>query len=138
MLSRWERWSLHLSALVVALTGLGHGWLKYCQQRQGEFGPEPFPAQNLLLHGHVLAAPVLVFALGLLVRGHVLPALRSGARAGRWTGLLAVAVLAPMTLSGYAIQICVDPGWRLALAWIHGPFSLLFLAAYGAHLLRRR
>jgi hypothetical protein len=131
-----ERWSLHLSALVVGLSGLVYGWLKYFHQRMGDFGPEPYPFQGLARHLHVLAAPVLVFALGMLVRGHVLPALRGAGTSGRRTGLLAAGILAPMILSGYGVQVCVDPGLHGVLAWIHGPASILFLVAYGAHVLR--
>lgn len=133
-----ERWSLHLSALAVGLSGVGYGWLKYFHQRSGEFGPEPFPLQGWLRHGHVLAAPVLVFTLGVLVRGHVLPALKAGSREGRSTGLGAALALAPMIMSGYGIQVCVDPVWHAALAWIHGLSSAGFLLAYAAHLLRPR
>jgi len=135
-MGRMERWSLHLSALAVILTGLGFGWLKYAHQRLGEFGPEPYPLQGWLRHGHVLAAPVLVFAFGLLVRGHVLPALRAATSAGRRTGLGSALLLAPMILSGYGLQVCVDPVWHLALAWTHGLTSLAFMLAFGLHLLR--
>ena len=131
-----ERWSLHASALAVGGTGLAYGWLKYFHQRAGEFGAEPWPAQGWSQHAHVLTAPVLVFTLGLLVRGHVLPAVRAGGTAGRRSGLLMAAILAPMILSGYAIQVCLEPGARAAMAWVHGPFSLLFLVAYGVHLAR--
>ena len=133
-----ERWALHLSAAAVALTGLVYGWLKYCHQRPGEFGPEPFPLQGWSQHGHVLTSPLLLFALGMIVRGHVVPSLRAGVARGRGTGLAIAAVLAPAVLSGYGLQVCVDPAWRTALAWIHGPASLGFLLAYGAHVLRPR
>lgn len=135
-MSPLERWGLHLSALAVAFTGLLYGWLKYFHQRLGDFGPEPFPLQGLAQHGHVFVSPLLVFMLGVIVRGHVLPALRAGARRGRLTGLCIAGGLAPMLLSGYGMQICVDPVWRLTLAWVHGPSSMLFLLAYGAHVLR--
>ncbi len=137
-MSPLERWCLHLSALATILTGMLHGWLKYAHQRIGEFGPEPYWAQGWLLRAHVLVAPLLVFTLGVLVRGHLLPALQARRLAGRRTGLLLAAALAPMILSGYGVQVCVDPGWRSALAWIHGPFSILFLLAYLAHWTRPR
>ena len=133
-----ERWGLHLSAAAVTATGLMYGWLKYFHQRLGEFGPEPFPLQGLSQHVHVFVSPLLLFTLGMIVRGHMVPSMRAGVRAGRGTGLWIAALLAPMVLSGYGMQICVDPAWRTALAWVHGPASLLFLVAYGAHLLRPR
>lgn len=131
-----ERWSMHLSTLFTVLSGLLYGWLRYFGQRLGEFGPEPHPLQALLQHSHVLGAPLLVFTLGMLVRAHVLPRIRGGASAGRATGLLIALGLAPMILSGYGIQIVTEPSVRILLAWVHGVSSLLFLAAYGAHVAR--
>ena len=122
----------------MALSGFGFGWLKYWHQRVGEFGLEPYPAQAWCHHAHVFAAPLLLFGLGMMVKGHALPHFRTGTRPGRGSGLGVGLVLAPMILSGYGIQIVVDPAWRTALAWIHGPFSLLFVLAYAAHLLRPR
>ncbi len=137
-MSTLERWSLHLSALVMGLSGLLYGWLKYFHQRMGDFGPEPYALQGLAQHLHVLAGPLLVFTLGMLVRGHVLPAVRAGGRKGRATGLCLAGILAPMILAGYGMQVCVDPSWRKAFAWVHGPSALLFLLFYGVHLFRPR
>jgi hypothetical protein len=135
-MSPLERWSLHLSALFTVASGLLYGWLRYYGQRLGEFGPEPHPLQGLLQHLHVLGAPLLVFTLGMVVRAHVLPRIRSRASSGRATGLLIALGLAPMILSGYGIQIVTEPATRVLLAWVHGISSLLFLAAYGAHVAR--
>lgn len=132
----WERWSLHLSALLTSASGLIYGWMRYYGQRPGEFGPEAHPLQSLLQHLHVLGAPLLVFTLGMMVRGHVLPRYRSGRNAGRATGILLAVGLAPMILAGYGIQVVTEPGSRVGLAWVHGVSSLLFLAAYGVHVAR--
>lgn len=128
-----ERWSLHLAALLTGATGLLYGWLRYYGQRAGEFGLEAHPLQATLQHLHALAAPLLVFALGMLVRGHVLPMWRSGRHGGRASGILLALILAPMVLSGYAVQVVTEPKWRLAFAWVHGVLSLLFLVGYGVH-----
>jgi len=137
-MTRAERWCLHLCVLGMALTGLAYGWLKYFHQRLGEFGTEPYPAQGWFRHGHIVLGPMLVFTLGLVVRGHVLPALRSPSPRGRLTGLLLAAILAPMVLSGYGVQVFVDPAWRTAMAWVHGISSVVFLLGFGAHLVRRK
>ena len=98
----------------------------------GEFGLEPHPLQALAQHLHVLAAPVLLFALGMAVRGHLAAKLRAGAER-RNTGLGLGLLILPMVASGYLLQVAVAPGWRLAWAWVHGPASLLFLLAYLGH-----
>ncbi len=134
-MTRLEKWSLHLAALLTAATGLSYGWLRYFGQVQGDFGPEPHRLQSLMQHLHVLAAPLLLFALGMIVRGHLWPKLRGGRPEGRRTGLFLGLVLAPMVLSAYGLQVATEPAWRNGLAWVHGVTSLLFLLAYLAHLL---
>lgn len=137
-MNRLERWSLHVAALATAITGLGYGWARYFGQRLGEFGPEPHPWQGLFQHAHVLTGPVLLFLLGMVLKGHALPASGTGKQPGSTAGLGLLLILAPMVLSGYALQICVDPRWRMAMAWIHGPLALVFLLAYATHLLTAR
>lgn len=132
----FERWALHLGALLTGLSGLGYGWLRYFKQVQGEFGPEPHPLQSLVQHAHVLAAPLLLFALGMTVRGHLSTKLRAGTREGRRTGLGAGLLIAPMVLAGYLVQVATAPMWRTAFAWVHGISSLLFLLSYIGHGLR--
>lgn len=134
-MSPLERWSLHIAALLTAATGLLDGGLRWFGQRMGEFGPEPSPWLGLAQHLHVLVAPLLVFTLGLLVRGHLWARLRSGPE-GRRTGLAVAFLIAPMVFSGYAVQVAVDPAWRTAFSWAHGLSAGLFLLAYGGHVLR--
>ncbi len=134
-MSALERWSLHLGALLTALSGLATGGLRYFGRVAGEFGPEPHPLQGLAQHFHVLAAPVLLFALGMAVRGHLAAKLRAGAE-HRHTGVGLGLLILPMVASGYLLQVAVAPGWRLAWAWVHGPASVLFLLAYLGHGLR--
>ncbi len=136
-MSALERWFLHLAALATAGTGLLYGWLRYFGQRAGEFGPEAHPLQGTFQHLHVLSGPLLVLALGVVLKGHVEPLLRADKVRAFGSGAFLLAGLAPMILGGYAVQVVVDPRWRATWAWVHGISSLLFLAAYLVHLARR-
>jgi len=133
-----ERWSLHLGTLLTGLSGLVYGWLRYYGRVPGEFGIEPHPLQGLVQHFHLLAAPLLLFALGMAVRGHLATKLRAGSREGRRTGLGLGFLIFPMVAAAYLVQVATAPGWRLAWAWVHGVASLLFLIAYLAHGVRAR
>lgn len=130
----WERRALHGAAAAAALTGGVYGWFRYFGQRMGDFGPEPSAWQGAWQHLHVLAAPLLLFMLGITVRGHLMMKLRAGGREGRRTGLVLGLLIAPMALSGYGIQVVTAQSWHLALAWIHGVSSLIFTTGYLAHL----
>ena len=91
---RLERWSLRIGFFLGGLTGVVYGWLRYFGSVKGDFGPEPSPWQPFWQHAHVLAAPVLLFALGVAVRGHVQGMLGRGVRRGRRTGLVLLVVAA--------------------------------------------
>ncbi|WP_257313265.1 hypothetical protein [Geothrix fuzhouensis] len=132
-MSPLERWSLHLAALATAGTGLMDGLLRWFGVRMGEFGPEPHPWLPAAQHLHVLTAPLLLFALGMTVRGHLQAKLKRG-REARRTGLGAAFLIAPMVLSGYAVQVVASPAWRTAFSWAHGLSAGLFLLAYLGHL----
>jgi hypothetical protein len=99
----------------------------------GEFGPEAHPWLSAAQHLHVLVAPVLVFTLGMMVRGHLWPRLRGGTE-GRRTGLSAALLIAPMVFSGYGLQVSASPLWRSVLGWTHGISATVFLLAYIGHL----
>lgn len=136
-MTRGERWGLHLATAGVALSGLAFGALKYFGEKAGEFGPEAHPWLPWAQHTHVLAGPMLVFAFGILFKAHVLPALRNR-ETRRISGLILLAAITLLILSGYLLQIQTHSTLRQALAWLHAPLGLLFLLAYSAHLLRPR
>ncbi len=132
----FERWNLHAGALLAGVSGLIYGWLRYYGRVAGEFGPEPHPLQGLVQHLHVLTAPLLLFALGMTLRGHFASKLRQGHRDGRRSGLALALLILPMVAAGYLVQVAVGPVWRWVFAWVHGLTSLAFLAFYLGHALR--
>jgi hypothetical protein len=129
----FERWALRLGFLLTTATGLGYGYLRYFLQRSGDFGREPHPWQSVAQHAHVLAAPLLLFALGVAIRGHVMGMLQHGVTRGRRTGLLMVWLCAPLILGGYAIQVVTAAGLRAWLGWIHAAISVVFVLAFTWH-----
>lgn len=130
---RLERWSLRIGCGLAVLTGVVYGWLRYLGAVKGEFGPEPSPWQPFWQHAHVLAAPVLLFALGVAVRGHVQAMLNRGVLRGRRTGLVLLGLAGPLVLGGYAIQVVTGAGLRNALGWTHAAAGVLFTALYALH-----
>jgi hypothetical protein len=130
---RIERWSLRVGFVLCALTGVVYGVLRYAGSVKGEFGPEPSPWQPFWQHAHVLAAPLLLFALGVAVRGHVLAMLGRGVQRGRRTGLVLAALAGPLVLGGYAVQVVTGAGFRNALGWSHAALGALFTGLYAIH-----
>ena len=134
---RGDKRAVYAAAGLVAITGLGYGYLLYFGEFEDEFGPVAHPWTAPLQAAHVLTAPLFVFALGLIWHYHVVQKLKSGAPQRRRTGLALLSQALPMIATGYLLQVSVDEWWRDLWIWSHVVTSVLFLAAFAAHLLAR-
>lgn len=132
-MSRLERWVVWLSAAAVIVTGVAYGALRYLLASTDEWGVAAHPLEPLALKLHLLSAPPLVFALGLIAMRHILAHLRQGVPDGRRSGVTAVGAALPMIASGYAIQVVTAEPWLLVLAWIHGVTGAAFALGAVAH-----
>lgn len=136
-MSRGEALVLHLANLLVGGTGLVYAWMLYAMEPADPFSLANHPWQPHVQHLHVLLAPLLVFAAGLIWRGHVWKGWRLGLRDR--TGLSLVLTLTPMVVSGYLIQTATDDAWRRIWVIVHLTASALWLLGYLSHqLLPRR
>ena len=136
-MKRGDKLFTHLSVACVGGTGLLYGALRYFGAAEDEFGPVSHPWTPTLQWLHVVTAPLFVFALGLIWHYHVVQKLKSGAPQRRRTGLALLSQALPMVATGYLLQVSVDEWWRDLWIWSHVVTSVLFLAAFVAHLLAR-
>ena len=137
-MTRLEAWFLHLATLLVGGTGLVYAWMRYLARPDDPFAVVNHPWQPATQHLHVVAAPLLVFAVGLIWKAHAWAGFRLRA-ASRWAsgvGLLATA--GPMVASGYLLQTATAPGWRTAWLAIHLVASALWLGGYLVHQISSR
>jgi hypothetical protein len=121
-----QKWLLLTSSVLTACTGLIYWWMDWALQPLDEWAVINHPLQPLVLKLHILVAPVLVFAVGLIAVEHIWRHMKSAVQRGRLSGLVTVAVLAPMVLTGYLIQTVTHPGWLSVLAWSHIGTGLFF------------
>jgi hypothetical protein len=133
MMRRWEAWSVHLSTALVGGTGLVYAWMRYLVPSTDPYSAVGHPLQPAVQHLHVLAAPLLVFAAGLIWRNHVWSHWRAGVPQRRRSGLALLLSAAPMALSGYLLQTTVGEAWRQAWVVVHLAASTLFLAGWAGH-----
>ena len=132
-MSRFEAWLLHVSNLLVGGTGLVYAWMIYLVKPTDPYSVVNHPLQPQTQHLHILVAPLLVFAAGLVWRRHVWSQWKRGLAQGRWSGLALMAMLVPMIASGYLIQTAVDGGWRKVWIGVHLASSGLWLLGYLVH-----
>ena len=132
-MSRFEAWTLHVSNLLVGGTGLVYAWMVYLAKPADPYAVVNHPFQPQTQHLHILAAPLLVFATGLIWRRHVWAGWRRGGAESRRSGLSLALLLAPMIVSGYLLQTAVDGDWRKIWAGVHLAASILWLLGYLVH-----
>jgi hypothetical protein len=131
--SRFEAWTTHAATLLVGGTGLAYAWLRYLVRPADPFAVVNHPLQPLVQHLHVLLAPLLVFAAGLMWHQHAWGYWRQGVERHRRSGASLIFTLVPMVVSGYLIQTAVDGDWRRLWVIVHLAASGLWLLGYLAH-----
>jgi hypothetical protein len=135
-MSAFERWLLHAATGITAATGFLYLGMKYLLTRDDPFSAVNHPWQPHVLALHVLAAPLLVFALGLIAREHIVGRfLDDRPQRGRASGVATFLVALPMIASGYLMQVLTDPAMRRALIVIHIASGALFTLWFAGHLL---
>jgi hypothetical protein len=128
----------HLACLLVGLSGIAYGVMKYFLAGADPDSRVGHPWQQPMLKVHVLTAPLLIFALGLVFSVHALQRLKSGEDTGRWSGVGLLALASPLVLTGPLIQILTGDAARQWTGWIHAVLGVAYVLAYAAHLLKKR
>ena len=133
-MTRWEAWTIRAGFGLAALSGILYGVMKYFLANPDPDSRMGHPWQPAVLAAHVLAAPVAVFAMGLLMRGHALARIRRGEREGRATGLLLFGIGLPMVFSGYLVQVFTAEAARKWSGWLHAAIGVVFALAFALHM----
>jgi hypothetical protein len=137
-MKRWEAWINHAGWGLVAASGLAYGWLKYFAARPDPDSRLAHPLQPSVLAVHILAAPLAVFALGVVLRRHALARLTGGEAERRRTGLVMTLLAVPVILSGYVVQVLTGDAARRWTGWGHAALGLIYAVGYALHPLASR
>jgi hypothetical protein len=135
-MNRWEAGMLYAANLLVGGTGIVYAVMRYLLEPTDEWAVVNHPWQPHVQHLHVLVAPLLVFACGLIWHGHVAGNLRRGEGNGRRSGPGLLLTLVPMVVSGYLIQTTVTESWRQAWIVLHLVSSAAWILGFAGHLRR--
>lgn len=138
-MSALERALLNASTWLVALTGGVYFYMKYLMTGDDAFSVLHHPWQPHALSLHVLLAPVMIFALGLVTREHIIGnLLETRQRRGRASGIVVLTLAAPLIVSGYLMQVITDPSARRLLSGIHLVGGALYALLFVGHLVGSR
>jgi hypothetical protein len=132
-MKRWDAWINHAGWALVCVSGVLYGILKYFVQNPDPESRLGHPWQPAVLAAHVLAAPVAVFAIGLVFRRHALPRWRTGEREGRSTGGILLFLGLVLIVSGYLLPVLTGDAARRWTGWIHAGIGVLVAGAYLLH-----
>jgi hypothetical protein len=132
-MNRWQAWFSHVVTIAVGASGVVYLWMKYFMITDDPFSVVNHPLQPHALSLHLLTAPLLVFAFGLIFESHIANRLRLGTTLNRRSGILSVLTFALMTGSGYALQVTAAPTLSRVALVLHLSSSGLFLVSYLMH-----
>lgn len=137
-MNRFEKWSVWITAVLVTATGVGLLWTKYFVPANDPWSVINHPLQPWFLKAHIITAPLLIFAIGLIATRHIWPHYQARIRRGRRSGILTALFTLPMILTGYLIQVVTHVGWLRALAISHIVLGLVFAAGLAVHQIATR
>jgi uncharacterized membrane protein YidH (DUF202 family) len=135
-MSRTQLIWLHLSLALTAITGVVFAVMKYFMRSEDEFAVANHPMQPYMLAAHVVVAPAVLFLLGWTFSNHMVPKYRFGDGSNVKTGIAQMALIVPMALSAYLLQIATNETMRDVMAWAHWITSGVFVIGYLLHLIK--
>ena len=136
-MSRGQQVWLHVSVALTTITGAVFAFMKYAMKSADDFSVVNHPLQPSMLAAHVVIAPLLLFVLGWTFSNHMLPKYRFGNGVNRKSGTASMALIAPMALSAYLLQVSTNESIRQAMSIAHWVTSALFVIAYAVHLVKK-
>jgi len=133
-MNRLERQVQYLANLLVGGTGIVYATMRYFMTAADEWAVVNHPWQPHVQHLHILVAPLLVFACGLVWGRHVSTNWANSERR-QFSGHGLVLMMVPMIVSGYLIQTTVTDSWRQAWIAVHLVASAAWTLSFVGHLL---
>ena len=130
-----KEWLLIGTSGLTGITGVVYWWMQHMMVPVDEWAVINHPLQPWILKSHILVAPLLVFALGLVSAEHFWKRLQKSDRFAHRSGLTTMWVVGPMVFSGYLIQAVTHAGWLAALVWAHLGTGAVYLGGLGIHYL---
>jgi len=132
-MTRFERIMLWGSTLLVGVSGVVYGGMKYFMTTDDPYAVINHPLQPLFLKIHIVSTPLLVFAVGVVFTQHIWKQYRGGLQRSRRSGIWLLMALGPMILSGYLIQAVTGERVLFWLVAVHLATSVIYLLGFGLH-----
>ncbi len=132
-MSRFQRWFLYGSTAATAASGIAYFAMKRFLEPSDPWAVINHPLEPWALKAHILSAPLMLFAVGLITTPHIWRSLKSSLPTGRRSGRIATYVFGPLVLSGYLLQAMTSRLTLEVLAWTHLALGIIVAGAIGVH-----
>jgi hypothetical protein len=127
-----EAWFTHVTTILVTITGLVYAYMHYLMKSNDPFSVVNHPWEPYMMDTHIIAAPFLVLAIGMLVNSHILAKLQADGKTARKSGILLIPLFIIMVLSGYLLQV-ITASWKNIVVILHLVSATLWAVIYLAH-----
>jgi hypothetical protein len=131
-MSRLDAWLLHTSTILLSITGLAYAAMHYLMKPTDPFSVVISPLEPYMMEFHILVAPLLILAAGMILHSHILWKLSTGSQIARRTGILLIPFFVVMASSGYLLQV-ITSSWRSILVIVHLGSGTLWFLLYAGH-----
>lgn len=132
-MTRFHRWFLYGTTALATLSGGAYVWMKRFMDPVDEWAVINHPLEPWALKLHILSAPLMLFAVGLITTNHIWRSLRSSLPTGRQSGLAVTLTFVPLVFTGYLIQVVTSPTVADILGWSHLVLGAVCAWAMAAH-----
>jgi len=131
--TRFQRWFLYWSSAAAFVSGVAYFWMKHFLDPAEPWAVINHPLQPWALKAHILTAPLMLFAVGMITTRHIWRSLRSKLPTGRRTGVVAAFSFGPLVLTGYLMQTATATMVADLLGWTHLALGIGCTAAIALH-----
>ena len=135
-LPRWQEWAVYVSFGLLIATGIVWLVLENFVRVDGQFGPEPHPAEHWLLVAHGLVAYAFLIVAGTMVPVHIILGLNT--RRNLKSGLAFAGTLLLLALTALGLYYLGDDMLRSRFSTIHWALGLVALPLLAIHASRDR
>lgn len=133
-LGSWEKRIFQSLLIGVTASGLVYFVTKYGLENDDPFSVVNHPLEPIAFDLHILLAPFLMFAAGMLLRSHAWEKFRKRKRGRRRSGTFSAVLFFAMAATGYWLEVSSRPFLMNALRVLHILFAVGFVSVYLGHL----
>jgi len=129
----FQRQFVYISTIAALISGVLYIGLRTFAEPADPWAIVNHPLEPWALKAHILTAPIMLFAVGLITAQHIIRSLRSSLPTGRQSGLIMTVLFGPLALTGYLLQTVISPLMTSILSWSHLGLGLICAVALLIH-----